>query len=1809
MTHGSVINNSILSAVADRMSVARFTGKALLRQCFASVLVLLLFMQTMFSHAALLLTSPPATLTWSTATIPAEAAVRVLRYDNIGFYRYDPVSTTSFLVQDGRFADQDSLTGTPAWRENDVLPVPIDTGTGQDLPLNTLLPLAEATDYEFSGLEPMFVVMEGPILPATAFNTRPNGYRFIAVTIDIGNGDSYTITLTETAPGSGVFVGYLQPNLPGTTVSVPPGSDVKIRYDDYGDVPDSTTASSPWNVSLPIWAANEGRKRGTTSNLPLPLNELFLSKQSLRSTAAVGDFVAYQLTLTNTGMNALPAVEITDNLPRGFRYQAKSARIGDDTVITPTVSATGQQLVFAVGDMLPGDTVTIRYVTEVTATAKTGRAVNRAVASNATAASNPANAVVLVEQALFNDRAFLVGRVIAGSCGEDDAPGLEGIRIYMEDGTNVITDKHGRWHIEGVTPGTHVLQLDTITLSPRYKLRQCFDNTRQAGNPVSRFVNVQGGTLWRENWYIEVLPGIESNIQQQLTSELLEDGTVLVTLPVKTGENRFETVTSQIFIPELLSYIPGSTTLDGQPAADLVLQDNHHEFVYKPEKYFAEYVLTFRLAVDPNVKEDTARTLLVKSTGVTAKGMPYSVSSTNRLGINRMTTSDNNITLRPRFASLSAELSNEDIININKAVQPLMGKPNLYLQVTGHTDSQAIRYRPGRLINDNYALSEARANAVADYLAQLLKIDRERITTEGKGPDLPVADNGTAEGRASNRRVAVQFRFTERASDASLAVVEGDSGIVSDTGKYMQDNNADKKKEKPGFVNIKDGMTFPQPIFSAIAQIDSRLKVKLLLNGKEVSDTRIGMRIADKESGLTRYTWVGLELAQIGSHTLELVGVDPFGIARFKQAVNVRRNGSIKTIRVAEVLENSADGRTPVAIKLLLLDEFDKPVNSNVELQIVSGELRPLNASQNNNPLDNRGNVVSVDSNGILRFEPVSTAGNYRIKLAADDTVVADIDVPVAPDLRDWILVGFAEGTLGYNTLSGNMSNLRDEEDHAYVDGETAFFARGQIKGEWLLTMAYDSRRDEEDSPLMQRIDPQKWYVLYGDDTLRSHDAPSSKKLYLRIERADFYALFGDYDTGLNVTELAAYQRTLTGIKTEYNGRYVSATGFAAETSQGFVRDDIAADGTSGLYRLSRNNIIAGSDVVEIQVRDRFTNEIIETRSMSRYVDYNIDYMDGTLYFRSPVMVQDASFNPQRIVAKYEVSAGADDVVAGGRVSIHDADKKIVVGLTTVDDNTAGANGSLVGVDATWKPDAANTLKAEVAGTRQEDINNNTANNQAWLLEHTFTSEKFDTRVRLEEKDGAFGLGQLADDDEDIRSALASARYRFTEEWSLNGDMTHQKVLSSANQRDTVEGRVEYTQENWQMYSGLRHAEDETANGSFQSQQLIVGGRRSLLDRRLTLSARGETGLSSDDNVDYPNLLSFGSEYQLTSMVALFANQDFTWSADSRAQETRVGVRATPWQGGTVSSEVSRAQDEYGPRLLAHAGVFQTVQISDQWSADFGFDRSQTLSDGSSNAETFDDRRGLANGTRNDDYTAVYAGTGYRNAQWQWTNRIEFRHADTDDKWTAMSGFQQRLDDTDTMAGRFLHFDQKMQSGSDSRSTEFDFSYSRRPLNESWFWLNRTRLVFDALDDTLGTQHGRRIVNNTHLNNVFGHRHQLSLQYGARYVHDTIDEQRFTGYTDLIGAEYRFDITSQWDIGVRGSTLASYNSNVRYSSFGIMAGYSPIKDIWISLGYNFKGFYDQDFDGAESRVSGVVLDFRIKFDQNSVRGIAGTQQE
>lgn len=96
---------------------------------------------------------------------------------------------------------------------------------------------------------------------------------------------------------------------------------------------------------------------------------------------------------------------------------------------------------------------------------------------------------------------------------------------------------------------------------------------------------------------------------------------------------------------------------------------------------------------------------------------------------------------------------------INRIAQFLQGQSSTKLRIEGHTDSRG---------SDSYnsALSQRRADSVAHALVSR-GVDAARIQAVGRGMQLPVATNDSAEGRQQNRRVELIFS-NEQGQFASL---------------------------------------------------------------------------------------------------------------------------------------------------------------------------------------------------------------------------------------------------------------------------------------------------------------------------------------------------------------------------------------------------------------------------------------------------------------------------------------------------------------------------------------------------------------------------------------------------------------------------------------------------------------------------------------------------------------------------------------------------------------------------------------------------------------------------------------------------------------------------------------------------------------------------------------------------------------------------------------------------------------------------------------------------------------------------------
>lgn len=100
------------------------------------------------------------------------------------------------------------------------------------------------------------------------------------------------------------------------------------------------------------------------------------------------------------------------------------------------------------------------------------------------------------------------------------------------------------------------------------------------------------------------------------------------------------------------------------------------------------------------------------------------------------------------FASGAATLSEGEYPSLAAVAAWLEANPDATIALVGHTDASGS-------LAANIALSERRAEAVAQELIEIHGVDRVRIASEGVGFLAPRATNQTEEGRQKNRRVEV----------------------------------------------------------------------------------------------------------------------------------------------------------------------------------------------------------------------------------------------------------------------------------------------------------------------------------------------------------------------------------------------------------------------------------------------------------------------------------------------------------------------------------------------------------------------------------------------------------------------------------------------------------------------------------------------------------------------------------------------------------------------------------------------------------------------------------------------------------------------------------------------------------------------------------------------------------------------------------------------------------------------------------------------------------------------------------------------
>jgi hypothetical protein len=547
-----------------------------------------------------------------------------------------------------------------------------------------------------------------------------------------------------------------------------------------------------------------------------------------------------------------------------------------------------------------------------------------------------------------------------------------------------------------------------------------------------------------------------------------------------------------------------------------------------------------------------------------------------------------------------------------------------------------------------------------------------------------------------------------------------------------------------------------------------------------------------------------------------------------------------------------ADGQSAASLSLRLLDKDGQPVKGSVlvTLEHSGGRLllpgaRTDEAGPGGRDADRSAPGVQVRVEGgsaQLTLLAPAEPQDVRLRVTAGDEVAGGT-ISFLPDLRPMVAAGLLEGIV---RLSGRVALQparrgdpfeRDLErwsrqfsgGRGVVGARAAVYLKGLVRGDVLLTASFDSDKDTR-TRLLRDIRPDELYPVYGDSALRSFDARSAQRLYLRLDKGRSYALFGDFVTGdgfaqplgqgavasLKQRSLGQVNRSATGVRLHREGERWVGNVFAFRDSLRQVVEEFASQG-SGPYGLRNNGLLEGSEKVEVLVRDRNQpSRIVEVRPLVRLVDYSFEPFSGRILLTSFLPAVDADLNPVSLRVTYEIDQGGEPFwVAGGDAQLKLGDALEIGGSALADRNRLGPYQLLSG-NATWRLAERTALVVEVAQSTST-VNTNPVNqNSSPAL-----------AARVGEIEGRAARIELAHEGERTEARVFAGR---------SSPLFNNPAAPLQGGRDELyaRGGIRLV-EGVQLYGEALRSEDRNAGGGHRSAGAL--GLRWRVDERLTLDA------------------------------------------------------------------------------------------------------------------------------------------------------------------------------------------------------------------------------------------------------------------------------------------------------------------------------------------------------------------------------------
>jgi len=1053
----------------------------------------------------------------------------------------------------------------------------------------------------------------------------------------------------------------------------------------------------------------------------------------------------------------------------------------------------------------------------------------------------------------------------------------------------------------------------------------------------------------------------------------------------------------------------------------------------------------------------------------------------------------------------------------------------------------------------------------------------------------------------------------ERRPEAKVSVARVDAGRdpAMSRSPMAPDPFGDLLREvsvEPAIVSPADGERVRAGAVDVDVVFPAGSMPELRVNGETVPGERIGVRSLLPARGVAAARYVAVRLRP-GVNELTFVAGSGAGAAE-PVRVRVTRPGAPVGLRL-EVPEGRwlADGVTPGELRIEAVDAGGFRTTEQTVVTLWPEKTRPLDPDLD--PQTDGHQLRLVDGRALVRFAPAAVPGRARV-LASIEHAEEEIFIDVLPKAGDWMVLGLAEGRLaGDGGLDGDGGV--DEPIHG-DGGRLAVFARGPVGKASQLTLSIDSERERDRDRLYRDFEPDTFYPVPGDSGTGLDEAAAQGEVFARIDGPIGFAQWGDFDSGLERTELMRYQRRLNGASGRVRHRGVGFDGFAASTRQQAVRDVFEPDGSSGPFLLRAAPLVARSETVYVETRERHRTERVLARTIRRAdVDYTLDPVAGTLLFRAPVEPFDADLNPQRIVVLYESrTSDTSQLSAGGRLSLSPG-PELEGGLSTVYEQRAGDDLTMVGVDLSWRPAPGTRLRGEVATS---DLGNSA---NAFALEvASRPSPRLAWEVAYQNLDAGFANPSLLGSPElGSRRAGGSVLWEPNGSWRLHGEAFRQQDDLLDLDRRVAALDAERRFGRLDVFGGLKAVSSEGAAGEISSSLAGAGVRGRIGERWLAEVGRDQV-VGGGTAPGYPTRTAAALSYALRPGTKLFLRHELESGDGPERDRTRLGVESRIGAHTKALAGYALEGGVSGSALRSTAGVETALPLSHRSALSLSLARLDTM-DGDASA----------------DYTTLAGGYEYRAGSSLLSGRYEVRLGESADRHLLTAAGAFKPVDRWTLFVRERLFLTDPESGRSGHRVEGLLGAAYRPAGHGFRFLWR-------LDHSIGGGRaaGPGGIGTGALSQPAGARSSpspsaapglglgpgreaavvdrdiwsMSLAFGSRLT----ARQRLAGSivgravegdvsiglpstrTYLLSLHHTADIRRRWTLGWSARRFAQEETGTALYGYGAEVGFLVLRDLWLTGGYNLAGFEDRRFPGVDTTAKGPFFSVRVKFDERSL---------